>query len=283
MSHQGTKDRRKTIRDILALKGQTPIVCLTAYSAPMARAADEVCDIVLVGDSLGMVLYGMDSTVPVTLDMMMHHGRAVSRATEKALIVVDLPFGAYQESGAQAFRSAAYLMKETGAQAVKLEGGLEMTETVAFMTARGIPVMGHIGLQPQSVHAAGGYKVVGRSEEERSRIMTEALALQTAGAFAIVMECVDPDLADHVTQKLHIPTIGIGASAGCDGQILVSEDMTGLSGTRAPKFVKPYAALDQQVRDAVTQYAEEVRSRVFPAEEHVYRSSDAQKKIKILK
>jgi 3-methyl-2-oxobutanoate hydroxymethyltransferase len=265
--------KRQTIRDISAYKkSDKAMVCLTAYTAPVAKLADKHADLILVGDSLGMVIYGFDSTLPVTLDMMVAHGRAVVNATAQALITVDLPFGSYQESPAQAFQSAARLMAETGCQAIKLEGGMEMAETVSFLTARGVPVMGHIGLQPQSVHGMGGYRVTGRKEDERVKILNDARALTDAGAFAIVLECMDAALAAEVTAQVAVPTIGIGASAACDGQILVCDDMMGLSGGPLPRFVKSYADAGQVIDDAFACYAGEVRSRRFPSEEYTYQA-----------
>lgn len=269
MSHP-VSVKRKTIADFIRQKGQAPLVCLTSYTAPVARIADRHADLILVGDSLGMVLYGMDSTLPVTLDMMANHGRAVVSATERAFVVVDMPFGSYQQSAAQAFQSAALIMKETGATAVKLEGGAEMAETVAFLTCRGIPVMGHIGLQPQSVHAAGGYRVMGRDNKEWQKIKNDARAVANAGAFGIVLECLDPDLALEITEDLPIPTIGIGASAACDGQILVTEDMLGLSGHKVPKFVKQYANLSKNIEEALFNYSCDVKARNFPEKVHTY-------------
>lgn len=278
-----TKTRRNTISDIIKRKGLEPVVCLTAYTAPMARMMDQHVDLILVGDSLGMVVYGMDSTVPVSLDLMINHGRAVVKSSEHALVVIDMPFGSYQEGPDQAFRNAALIMKETGAAAVKLEGGAEMAGTISFLTRRGVPVMGHIGLQPQSVHATGGYKVIGRAEQEHLKVMTDAAAIDQTGAFAVVLECMDPDLAGEVTEKISIPTIGIGASASCDGQILVTEDMVGLSGHKPPKFVKKYADLEGDLEQAIRSYSEDVRDRSYPAEEHLYRRVSDTGKIKVIK
>ncbi len=283
MSSHKEETKRKTVRDIIRQKGQEPIVCLTAYSAPIARMADAHADLVLVGDSLGMVLYGLDSTVGVTMEMMIAHGRAVVKATRTALVTVDMPFGSYQESPAQAFHNAALIMKETGAGAVKLEGGTEMAETVSFLTSRGIPVMGHIGLQPQSVHAAGGYRVTGRDDTERAKLEHDARAIAESGAFGIVLECIDPDLAGSVTRSVAVPTIGIGASAECDGQILVTEDMVGLSGHKVPKFVKQYANVGGAIEKAMKAYADEVRARAFPGEEHIYKSDRKDQKMRIVK
>ncbi len=287
MSTQKTGVKRTTIRGIAQKKGRDPIVCLTAYTAPVARMADQHADLVLVGDSLGMVLYGMESTVPVSVDMMVNHGRAVVGATEKALVVVDMPFGSYQESASQAFHNAALIMKETGAAAVKLEGGAEMAETVAFLSSRGIAVMGHIGLQPQSVHATGGYRVMGRTDREQDKIMNDARAIEKAGAFGLVLECVDTDLAAKVTQDISIPTIGIGASSVCDGQILVTEDMIGLSGHgvghNVPKFVKQYTNVSLDIEKAITLYADDVRARRFPGAEHAYNATSESEKLKVMK
>ncbi|MFD2740130.1 3-methyl-2-oxobutanoate hydroxymethyltransferase [Sulfitobacter aestuarii] len=258
-----------TPSDIRARKGEVPLVCLTAYTTPVAQLADAECDVVLVGDSVGMVLHGLPSTLPVSLEMMIMHGQAVARGLERAMLVIDMPFGSYEESAEQAFRNAARLMGETGAAAVKLEGGRHMAETIRFLVARGIPVMGHVGLTPQSVNTLGGYKVQGRGED-RDRVIADARAVAEAGAFAIVLEKVIADLADEITETLAIPTIGIGASAGCDGQILVIDDMLGLFNAFQPKFVKRYGDLAQDAATAIRSYAEEVRSREFPTKEHVF-------------
>ncbi|KFI32333.1 3-methyl-2-oxobutanoate hydroxymethyltransferase [Haematobacter missouriensis] len=263
--------RRLTPSDIRARKGGTPVVCLTAYTTPMARLVDREADLILVGDSVGMVLHGMPSTLGVTMEMMILHGQAVARGVERAALVVDMPFGSYEETPAQAFRNAARLMAETGAQAVKLEGGLHMAETVAFLTARGIPVMGHVGLTPQSVNALGGYRVQGRGGDA-ARVRADAAALAEAGAFAVVLEKVPGTLADAITAEIAVPTIGIGASAGCDGQVLVIDDMLGLFGDFRPKFVRRYAELGESAAEAIAQYAADVQSRRFPAPEHVFAS-----------
>ncbi|CAN7418272.1 3-methyl-2-oxobutanoate hydroxymethyltransferase [Bosea sp. LjRoot237] len=268
MSSQN-RTARLTSLDIRGRKGGEPLVALTAYTAPMARIVDEVAEITLVGDSLGMVVYGLDSTVPVTLEMMSLHGQAVTRATTRSLVVIDMPFGSYEESREQAFRNAARLLKETGAGAVKLEGGSRMAETVRFLVERGVPVMGHVGLTPQAVNTLGGYKAQGRSKAEWPAIIADAEEIASAGAFSLVIEAVAEPLATEITNRIAIPTIGIGASAVCDGQILVLDDMLGLTG-RAPKFVKTYGSLADDVRKAVTDYAEDVRSRQFPGEQHVY-------------
>lgn len=255
--------------DILARKGSTPLVCLTAYTTPVAKLADEHCDLVLVGDSVGMVLHGLTSTLDVTLDMMTLHGRAVARGTERALMVIDMPFGSYEESPAQAFRNAARLMADTGAGAVKLEGGRHMADTIRFLTERGIPVMAHIGLTPQAVNAIGGYKVQGRGTDA-ARIRDDAQAVADAGAFSVVLEKVPAALADEITAQVSIPTVGIGASAGCDGQILVIDDMLGLFDAFKPKFVKRYAHLAADASTAIETYAAEVHARTFPAAKHVF-------------
>ena len=255
--------------DIRALKGGTPIVSLTAYTTPMARMMDAQCDFVLVGDSVGMVLHGLPSTLGVTMEMMIIHGQAVARGLEKAMLVIDMPFGAYEESPAQAFRNAARLMRETGAAAVKLEGGAHMAETIAFLTARGVPVMAHVGLTPQSINTLGGYKVQGR-DGHADRLVSDARAVSDAGAFAVVLEKVPASLADRITAEVPIPTIGIGASPGCDGQILVVDDMLGLFTAFKPKFVKRYASLGADGEAAIAAYAEDVRARRFPGPEHVF-------------
>lgn len=255
--------------DIKARKGGAPLVCLTAYTTPVARLVDPHCDIALVGDSLGMVLHGLPSTIGVTMEMMILHGRAVVRGLQKAMPVIDMPFGSYEEGREQAFRNAARLMAETGAPAVKLEGGQHMAETIAFLTARGVPVMAHVGLTPQAVNTLGGYKVVGR-EAEADRVMADARAVQEAGAFSVVLEKVPEGLAGRITQALDIPTIGIGAGVKCDGQILVVDDMLGLFTEFRPKFVKRYANLGQMADQAIADYAAEVRARTFPAPEHAF-------------
>ena len=255
--------------DIKSRKGGDPLVVLTAYTTPMARIVDRHCDIALVGDSLGMVLHGLPSTIGVTMEMMILHGRAVVRGLEKAMAVIDMPFGSYEESPQQAFRNAALLMAETGAPCVKLEGGVHMAETIAFLTRRGVPVMAHIGLTPQSVNTLGGYKVVGR-DEEAAKVMADAEAIEAAGAFSVVLEKVPEGLAGRITQRLSIPTIGIGAGVRCDGQVLVVDDMLGLFTDFRPKFVKRFGELGQAADEAIAAYADEVRSRRFPAPEHAF-------------
>ncbi|TDK51059.1 3-methyl-2-oxobutanoate hydroxymethyltransferase [Antarcticimicrobium luteum] len=258
-----------TAGDIRARKGGTPLVSLTCYTTPMARVMDTHCDFVLVGDSVGMVLHGLPSTLGVTMEMMILHGQAVARGLTHALMVVDMPFASYEEGPQQAFRNAARLMAETGAGAVKLEGGLHMAETIAFLTARGIPVMAHIGLTPQSVNTLGGYKVQGR-DDQAAAVLADARAVAEAGAFAVVLEKIPASLADRITAEVPIPTIGIGASAGCDGQVLVVDDMLGLFAEFKPKFVKRYADLAQRAEAAIAEYASDVRARSFPGPEHVF-------------
>jgi 3-methyl-2-oxobutanoate hydroxymethyltransferase len=255
--------------DIRARKGGEPLVVLTAYSTPVARLVDAHCDIALVGDSVGMVIHGLPSTLGVTLEMMILHGRAVVRGCQKAMPVIDMPFGSYEESPQQAFRNASRLMAETGAPAVKLEGGLQMAETIAFLAARGVPVMAHVGLTPQAVNTLGGYKVVGR-DGEADKVMADARAVEEAGAFSVVLEKVPEGLAARITQALTIPTIGIGAGVRCDGQVLVVDDMLGLFTDFRPKFVKRYAELGKMADEAIAGYAADVRSRSFPAAEHSF-------------
>lgn len=269
MSAQTTL-KRKTIRDIQARKGGEPVVALTAYTTPMAKFLDPHVDILLVGDSLGMVVYGLDTTLAVTVDMMINHGAAVVRGSRQAMVVVDLPFGSYQESKEQAFRTASRVLIETGAAAVKLEGGKEMAETVAFLTERGIPVVGHVGLKPQQVHAAGGFRAHGREAAEAERIRADTHAIANAGAFAIVIEGTIEGLARELSEEVPAVTIGIGASPSCDGQVLVTEDILGLFADFTPKFVKRYAELGDVVSQAAAAYAEDVKTRVFPAMEHCF-------------
>ena len=264
-----TEQRRLTAPDIRARKGGEPIVALTSYHAHTARILDQHCDVILVGDSLGMVMHGMESTLPVTLDMMILQGHAVMRGSRRALVVVDMPFGSYEASKEQAFMSAARVLKETGCGAVKLEGGRRMAETIAFLAERGVPVMAHVGLTPQSINALGGFRAQGRDPADWGPIEEDARAVAAAGAFSVVLEAMAEPLAARVTKDIAIPTIGIGASPACDGQILVLEDMLGLS-PRVPKFVKRYSDLGPSIGKAVADYAREVRSRAFPTAEHVY-------------
>lgn len=255
--------------DIRARKGGQPLVVLTSYTTPMARLVDPHCDIALVGDSVGMVLHGMPSTLGVTMEMMILHGRSVVRGLSRAMAVIDMPFGSYEECPQQAYRNAARLMAETGAPAVKLEGGAHMAETIAFLTRRGVPVMAHIGLTPQAVNTLGGYKVVGRDAEAET-VMQDARAVEAAGAFSVVLEKVPAGLTARITQTLAIPTIGIGAGVHCDGQVLVIDDMLGLFTDFRPKFVKRYAELGRAADEAIAAYAAEVRRRAFPADEHSF-------------
>jgi 3-methyl-2-oxobutanoate hydroxymethyltransferase len=261
--------KRPTPQTIRARKGGAPLVMLTAYTTPIAKLIDEDCDIALVGDSLGMVLHGLPSTLGVTLEMMILHGQAVARGLNHAMLVIDMPFGSYEEGPEQAFRNCARVMVETGAAAVKLEGGVTMAPTIRYLVARGIPVMAHVGLTPQAVNTLGGYKVQGRGADA-DRVMADAIAASDAGAFSIVLEKLPARLSDDITARLPIPTIGIGASAGCDGQVLVIDDMLGLFTDFRPKFVKRYAELGAAAKDAVRAYAQEVRARKFPAPEHEF-------------
>jgi len=264
-----TRIKAITVPDIRARKGGEPVVCLTAYTTPMARILDPHVDLLLVGDSLGMVLYGLPSTIPVKLGMMIAHGAAVVRGASRACVIVDMPFGSYEQSPGQAFRNAARVMKETGCQGIKLEGGIEMAETVSWLTARGIPVMGHIGLQPQSVFALGGHKTQGRNEADWAAIIADGQAMADAGAFACVIEAVAEPLAEKITGAIPVPTIGIGASATCDGQVLVTEDLLGLAAW-SPRFVKRYAELEGLIAGAAESYAADVTARRFPGPEHTY-------------
>jgi 3-methyl-2-oxobutanoate hydroxymethyltransferase len=261
--------RRLTAPDIRARKGGPPIVSLTSYHAHTARLVDQHCDVILVGDSLGMVMHGMESTLPVTLEMMILQGQAVMRGSRRALVVVDMPFGSYEEGREIAFRSAARILKETGCGAIKLEGGVRMAETIRFLVERGVPVMGHVGLTPQSILALGSFRAQGRDRADWPAILDDAKAVSDAGAFSVVVEAVAEPLGRAITEAVPIPTIGIGASPACDGQILVLEDMLGLT-PRAPKFVKRYGDIGPSIAKAVEDYAREVRERTFPAQEHTY-------------
>lgn len=263
---------RKTVNDIKAMKNpQQPIVCLTAYTAPMAKILNEHCDVLLVGDSIGMALYGMENTLGVTLDIMCAHGRAVVKQASKALVVIDMPFGTYETDKDLALQNAKFLMRETGCDAVKLEGGQDMAETVAHLVTAGVPVMGHIGLQPQAVEKEGGYKVKGKTQDDAARLLEDAKALEAAGAFAFVIEGTIEDVSRSITQSVNIPSIGIGASVACDGQVLVTDDMLGLLQGHTPKFVKKYEALTGIIDTAVAAYAADVRSRAFPTPEYTYK------------
>lgn len=269
MSTYPVQRRRLMAPDITARKGGDPIVSLTSYHAHTAAIADKHCDFLLVGDSLGMVMHGYETTVPVPLDLMIMHGKAVVRGSQRALIVVDMPFGTYEESPSVAFRNAARVMKETDCGAVKLEGGRRMAETIRFLVDRGIPVMAHIGMTPQSVNVFGGFKTQGRTLDTWAAIEEDARLVTEAGAFAVVLEAMAAPLAERITKAIAVPTIGIGASPGCDGQILVMEDMLGLS-PRVPKFVKEFGAIGQAIDRAIASYAGEVRARTFPDAGHTY-------------
>ena len=259
-----TQTRRRTIRDVT--KGEVPGVWLTAYTASMAQRLDAHVDVMLVGDSLGMVVYGLPSTVGVTMDMMIAHGAAVMRGSQRALVGVDMPFGSYQESPAQAFRNAARIMAETGCGAVKLEGGAEMADTVRFLTQRGVPVCGHIGLMPQAVNATGGFRTQGRDALQAAKVTADAHAIAAAGAFAIVIEGTVEPVARAITRELSVPTIGIGASVACDGQVLVVDDLVGAFGDFTPRFVRRYAEVGSVIEDAASRYADDVRNRRFPTD-----------------
>ena len=261
--------KRLTVPRIRQRKGGEPLVMLTAYTVRMAQLLDPHCDMLLVGDSLGQVIYGLPHTVAVTMEMMAAHGAAVVRGSYHAAVIVDMPFGSYEASPELAFSNAARLLKETGAAGVKLEGGKVMAPTVEFLTSRGIPVMSHVGLTPQAVNILGGYGVRGKGDDEAKSIVEDAVALSDAGAFAMVIEGVMEPIAIEITNKVACPTIGIGASAQCDGQVLVTEDMLGLF-ERTPKFVKRYGAMSELVEDAVVRYASEVRTRAFPSLEQIY-------------
>jgi 3-methyl-2-oxobutanoate hydroxymethyltransferase len=266
---QHTILKRTTAPDIRARKGGTPIVSLTSYHAHTAAIADKYVDFLLVGDSLGMVMHGFETTLPVPLDLMIMHGRAVIRGTKKSLVVVDMPFGSYEESPAHAFRNAARVIKETECGAIKLEGGKRMGETITFLTERGIPVMAHVGLTPQSINTLGGFKAQGRRKEQWAAIEEDARIVSDAGAFAVVLEAVAEPLAARITRQVAIPTIGIGASAACDGQILVMEDMLGLT-PQVAKFVKEFGKVGAAIENAIAMYANDVRERRFPDPDHTY-------------
>jgi 3-methyl-2-oxobutanoate hydroxymethyltransferase len=261
--------KRVTAPDIRNRKGGAPIVALTAYHAHTARIIDPYVDMLLVGDSLGMVMHGYETTVPVPLELMIMHAQAVVRGSTRALVVVDMPFGSYEESPAVAFRNAARVLKETGCGAIKLEGGVHMAETIRYLSERGIPVMSHIGMTPQSINTIGSFSPRGRLRSEWAAFEADAKAVAESGAFAVVLEALAELLAARITKQIDIPTIGIGASAECDGQILVLEDMLGLS-PRVPKFVKEYAQIGAGIEAAVKAFATEVRTRAFPSAEYTY-------------
>ena len=261
--------RKLNVANIRAQKGGQPIICLTSYTTLMTEIIDPFVDVILVGDSVGTVLHGHDTTIPVNVEDMIYHGRSVRRADPKALLVVDLPFGSYEASPSDAYRTASHVLKETGADAVKLEGGVTQAATIEFLVNRGVPVMAHIGLRPQAVRATGGYRIVGKTPEERAALKEDARAVTNAGAFSVVLEGVVEDLAAEITEEIEIPTIGIGASPACDGQILVTEDMLGLF-DRTPKFVRKFANLRETISEAIGSYADEIRAGTFPAEEETY-------------
>jgi 3-methyl-2-oxobutanoate hydroxymethyltransferase len=268
-AHAKDQTRRLSAPDIAARKGGEPIVCLTAYTTPMAQILDEACDLLLVGDSVGMVMHGLPNTVGVTMEMMILHAQAVMRGSRRAMVVVDMPFGSYEGAPETAYANAARIMKETGAQGVKVESGLTVPATIAYLTQRGIPVMGHIGLRPQAILVDGAFKAKGRTQDEWGRVIDEARATAEAGAFSVVVEGVAERLAAEVTAALSIPTIGIGASAACDGQVLVVDDMLGLFDW-TPRFVRRYADLRGEISKAAQAYAQDVRARRFPADAETY-------------
>ena len=267
--HTQESVKRITVPDIAGRKGGEPIVCLTAYDAPMAALLDPHCDVLLVGDSLGMAVHGLPNTVGVTLEMIILHGQAVMRGARRAMVVVDMPFGSYEGGKEVAYANCVRVMKETGAQAVKLETSIEMAEIVAFLVKRGIPVMGHVGLRPQAILAEGGFKAKGRTDSERDRVLAEARAVAEAGAFCIVIEGVAESLAREITETIDAPTIGIGASSACDGQVLVVNDMLGMFDW-TPKFVRKYADLRIEIDRAAAAFASDVKTRRFPAEVETY-------------
>ncbi|MDG4908311.1 3-methyl-2-oxobutanoate hydroxymethyltransferase [Mesorhizobium sp. WSM4898] len=270
MAPERSTGNRIGAEDIRRRKGGVPIVCLTAYTYPIARMLDPHVDLLLVGDSVAMVLHGHATTLGASLEMMIAHGQAVMRGSAKACVVVDMPAGSYEASVAQAVASARRIIGETACQAVKLEGGVDMAAQIAAIVAEGIPVMGHIGLQPQSVDKDGGYKIKGRSRENIAALFRDAEAVEKAGAFSVVIEGTVEAVASDLTRHIAIPTIGIGASGDCDGQILVVDDMIGMTVDRVPKFVKEYAVLRDTIADAAARYADEVRSRAFPGPDHVF-------------
>lgn len=260
---------RLSISDLHTMKQVRPIVTLTAYSAPIAKMLNEHADCIIVGDSLGMVLYGMPDTLAVSLEMMILHGKTVVAHAPRPCVVVDMPFGSYQASKEEAFRNAARVMAETGCQALKLEGGMEMVETVAYLTSRGVPVMAHIGLKPQHLNTMGGYKYQGRDEAARALLLQEAEAFQHAGAFCLLLEGIKESVARDITASCAVPTIGIGASPACDGQVLVIDDLIGMT-VKPPRFAEKYADVAPQIQDAIIRYAADVRARTFPDLKHCF-------------
>ncbi|MBT3306842.1 MAG: 3-methyl-2-oxobutanoate hydroxymethyltransferase [Alphaproteobacteria bacterium] len=278
MNDTNSEIRRISVSDIQSRKGGVPLACLTAYSKPMAQWLDPHMDLLLVGDSLAMVIYGLETTRGVTLDSMINHGAAVMRGSERACVVVDLPHGTYEDSPEQAYASARRVIDETGVQAVKLEGGVEMAETIRHLTENGIPVLGHIGLLPQKAESRGGFKIQGRDDEGWKRVMADGIAIAEAGAFAMVIEGTVETLAREITETVPVPTIGIGASPGCDGQILVTDDALGLFSDFTPSFVKRYAELGEDVNRAAKAYVEDVQARRFPSLEHCFGMKKDKKK-----
>tara|TARA_R110001592_G_scaffold27763_27_gene102994 strand:+ start:2516 stop:3340 length:825 start_codon:yes stop_codon:yes gene_type:complete len=269
---QDNTQTRFSLHDIQARKkSETPLVCLTSYTTPMTKILDRHCDILLVGDSLGMVVYGMDNTLGVTLDMMINHGKAVMRASKQAFVVVDMPYSTYENDPDQAYETAKRIIDETGCHAVKLEGGTHIAAIIAHLVQNDIPVMAHIGLKPQSVVKEGGYKIKGKTNQEVSDLLDDAKAVEKAGAFAVVIEGTIEKVSQEITTAIDIPTIGIGASVTCDGQILVIDDMLGMFTDHTAKFVKQYANLADDIDKAAAQYADDVKKRLFPAQEHVYK------------
>ncbi len=268
-AHASNANARISTRQITGRKGRDPIVCLTAYTAPMAEILDPICDMLLVGDSVGMVVHGMANTVGVTMEMMILHGQAVMRASRQALVVVDMPFGSYEGAKEVAYANAVRILKETGAQAVKVESGPTVAETIAYLTRRGVPVVGHVGLRPQAVLMDGAFRARGRNAAEHDCVIEEAKATASAGAFCVVVEGVAEGLAREITETIRVPTIGIGASAGCDGQVLVTDDMLGLFDW-TPKFVRRYADLRGEITRAARAWADDVRSGAFPAPAETY-------------
>ncbi len=262
---------KKTLTDICSKK--EPIVCLTAYTASMTATIDKHCDLLLVGDSVAMVLHGMETTQNATMDMMILHGQSVMRSSPDSVVIVDMPYGSYEESPLQALENAQKIMDQTGCDGIKLEGGEIFAETIQYLTDNDISVFAHIGLLPQSASKPSDYKVQGREQDGAEQILRDAKAVENAGAFAVVVEAVPAPLAIKITEHVDIPTIGIGASAACDGQILVTEDLTGINDGHTPKFVKQYAQLHQEIGNAAKQYAEDVKKRNFPAEEHTYKGN----------
>ncbi|RWA70083.1 3-methyl-2-oxobutanoate hydroxymethyltransferase [Mesorhizobium sp.] len=279
MAPERSTGNRIGAEDIRRRKGGVPIVCLTAYTYPVARILDAHVDLLLVGDSVAMVLHGHATTLGASLEMMIAHGQAVMRGSTKACVVVDMPAGSYESSAAEAVASARRIVEQTGCQAVKLEGGVDMAEQIAAIVAGGIPVMGHIGLQPQSVEKDGGYKIKGRTEENIAALFRDAEAVEKAGAFSVVIEGTVEAVASDITRHIAIPTIGIGASGDCDGQILVIDDMIGMTVDRVPKFVKEYANLRDTISDAAARYAAEVRGRAFPGPDHVFSAASGKDKV----